>query len=514
MSRIATVFDPVGFLAPFVITGKVIIQDMWTAAVDWDAEVPKALEAAARAWLNQLPHLDQLRIPRCHFPNINSEVKQLHVFVDASTGAYAAVVYTISMAANNQRCVRFVAAKTRVTPLQAISIPRLEFLAAMLGLQLAQASASTLRLKLSSVVFWSDSEDVLWWIRRPSRQYKPFVAQRVGGIHTQTGPDQWRHVPSRDNPADLASRGVAASKLVTSSLWWVGPAFLQEPPAIWTAGPAKFVPTNIAQPESKREFQQTYSTITQTQQAKPWPLVPERFEKWTRLIRITALLQRFCYNCRVDRKERSFGSLNADELKEAEVYHIRMAQQNSLPYTEVKTQKPMEKASALLQLQPFIDPDGLVRVGGRLQHADFMTYEERCPIVLPKGHAVTQLIVRHCHEEGHHINGVNHTLSLLSTKYWLHGGREEIRKCEANCTACARRKASPGVQVMAPLPKVRVSLPLRAFARISLDYAGPFTTKQGRGKTRAKRYLCLFACNLTQAVHLEMAYSLDTDSFL
>ena len=67
---------------------------------------------------------------------------------------------------------------------------------------------------------------------------------------------------------------------------------------------------------------------------------------------------------------------------------------------------------------------------------------------------------------------------------------------------------------MAPFPAIRLKQPLRAFSRVSIDYGGPFITIQGRGRKRAKRYLCLFTCLLSRAVHLEMAYNLDTDSFL
>ncbi len=67
---------------------------------------------------------------------------------------------------------------------------------------------------------------------------------------------------------------------------------------------------------------------------------------------------------------------------------------------------------------------------------------------------------------------------------------------------------------MATLPTTRITLPLRAFDRIGTDFAGSFLTKQGRGKTQMKRYLCLFTCLATRAVHLEMAYALDTDSFI
>ena len=69
-------------------------------------------------------------------------------------------------------------------------------------------------------------------------------------------------------------------------------------------------------------------------------------------------------------------------------------------------------------------------------------------------------------------------------------------------------------QIMAPLPKIRIKLPLRAFARTAVDFARPFVAVQGRGKKRGKRYLCLFTSLISRAIHLEMAYGLDTDSSL
>ena len=89
-------------------------------------------------------------------------------------------------------------------------------------------------------------------------------------------------------------------------------------------------------------------------------------------------------------------------------------------------------------------------------------------------------------------------------------GREEIRGWEREGCECRKRKAKAAKQIMAPLLKIRLKLPLRAFARTAVDFAGPFVTIQGRGKKRAKRYLCLFTCLTSRAVHLEMAYGLDT----
>ena len=130
-----------------------------------------------------------------------------------------------------------------------------------------------------------------------------------------------------------------------------------------------------------------------------------------------------------------------------------------------------------------------------------------------RSHCVTKLIVKHAHEQDHHA-GTNQVLAQLSAQYWIISAREAIREWEIECMQCRRRKASPSKQIMAPLPELRTRKSLRAFSHISVDFGGPCMTKQGRGSIRHKRYLCLFTCLETRAVHLEVAYSLDTDSFL
>ena len=110
--------------------------------------------------------------------------------------------------------------------------------------------------------------------------------------------------------------------------------------------------------------------------------------------------------------------------------------------------------------------------------------------------------------------GTNQTLAEISSRFWILSAHEEIRECENECAGCRRRKAKAAEQIMSPLPLARVTTSLRTFTRTSVDFGGPFVTLQGRGKRRQKRYLCLFTCMATRAVHLEMAYEFDTDSFL
>ena len=93
--------------------------------------------------------------------------------------------------------------------------------------------------------------------------------------------------------------------------------------------------------------------------------------------------------------------------------------------------------------------------------------------------------------------------------------RETVKKVIRECLECQRRfRGKPATQQMAPLPIIRLEVTMKPFTNCAVDYAGPYLTVQGRGKTRAKRYLCLFLCLQTHCCHVEMAWSLDTDGFL
>ena len=246
-----------------------------------------------------------------------------------------------------------------------------------------------------------------------------------------------------------------------------------------------------------------------------WRVNPERFSSWRRFTRVHAWVNRFVDNCRVAKKE--CGELKPNEIEDSQVQAIRSSQREAFPeeYLALQRRKELTNASKLLPLRPRLDEEGQMRCDGRLKYAEFLSQDARFPIILPRKHHVTKSIVKQYYEEGNHASGTNQTLAALSTRFWLISGRGEIREWEKECNECRRRKAKAAKQMMAPLPQIRLRLSLRAFAQTAVDFAGgPFITIQGGGFRRQKRYLCLFACLATRAVHLEMAFGLDTDSFL
>ena len=235
LSKIATLFDPLGFLCPFIIRAKVLMQEIWTSGTDWDEPSEMHIQDQASKWFTELSHLSHIKIPRC-LREISDEVevgKNLHVFVDASEKAYAAVVYQRNVYQNGNISMAFVASKSKVAPLKAVSIPRLELMGATLGLSLAVSIGQAIDVRVSDMKFWSDSMNVLYWIKKPSRSFKPFVANRVGELHEKTNPNQWRYINTFQNPADIGTRGTTLNKLGKNGNWWNGPEFLSMSEVEW-----------------------------------------------------------------------------------------------------------------------------------------------------------------------------------------------------------------------------------------------------------------------------------------
>ena len=314
LKKIATLFDPVGFLAPFTIRAKVMMQEMWVAGLEWDELCPRELIHKSREWFCELEELQTIKVPRClRFGPEEVVLSQtLHTFVDASQDAYGAVVYLKVMYGSGSVSSRLVAAKTRVAPLAATSIPRLELMAAILGLRLTESVSRVYSGGLGQAVFWSDSMNVLWWIRGRSRIFKPFVANRVGEIQSLTNPKQWRFVPTNENPADFTTRGMRISDLAKENKWWSGPDFLQKEESDW---PVNQIDTNrvSAATEIKKTAQASsqagringdWTVISVHEDDQLWRLDPKRYSSWTKLIRIQAWVRRFIDNCRSPNREK------------------------------------------------------------------------------------------------------------------------------------------------------------------------------------------------------------------
>ena len=165
LRKVASIFDPLGFVGPFIMVAKILIQELWSRGYDWDNEIQDDVADKIEAWFEQLQNLDKVKIPRCLRKVERVKSKQIVTFVDASQQAYGAVVYLRCEYENESVTSRLIAAKSKVAPLTPMTVPRLELMGAILGLRLTQSLLTVLEVPMRSVTFYSDSTDVLWWIR-------------------------------------------------------------------------------------------------------------------------------------------------------------------------------------------------------------------------------------------------------------------------------------------------------------------------------------------------------------
>ena len=275
--------------------------------------------------MSDLKTASPLSLPRSYFFELTDPTVSATLcgFCDASTKAYAAVVYLI-LKTETRSSVQFVAAKTRVAPLKSQTIPRLELLSALLLANLIVSVHSSLQHQIPSLSIkcFTDFQVALYWILGSDKEWKPFVQNRVAEIRRKVHPNHWYHCPGTNNPADLPSRGITMMELSVSQLW-----------------------------RSRPEWQKDYDTLKK-------------------------------------------------------------------------------------QLRLFRDEKGLWRCGGRLQNVD-LPFAAKHPILLPRSHHYTGLVVRDAHIRVCH-NGVKETLTEVRSRYWVIKGRSLTRSLVHRCTTCRR----------------------------------------------------------------------------
>ncbi|XP_075170482.1 uncharacterized protein LOC142242847 [Haematobia irritans] len=504
---IMTIFDPLGLLAHFVIHGKILMQDIWRSGVGWDEPIESAECEKWWKWINILPKISTVRIPRCYPLAYKSGNIQLHVFVDASIDAYAAVAYIRSEYSKEYNC-SIICSKTRVAPLKPISVPKMELMAALIGLRLAKFCCSEFSLKISRRVFWSDSKDVLYWIRSDARKFQQFVAVRIGEILEDSNVSEWKWVPSAQNVADDATKWKGPPDFNKESRWFRGPSFLRLSEDSWPQSEFSFSKNedDTLYHISLRKTCPTFIDIT---------VDSNRFSTWERMHRSQKVVFEFLNKI-------SRGKIDNGDLRKyletplyeaAELILIRTCQEEVYfnEIQELKHNSSLSNKSDLYKCSPYLDQFGLLRIKGRIDAAKDVPICAKRPLILPQKHRITQLLIDFYHRKYHHHHN-EIIVNELRQKYFILGMRAAVRCVAKNCKFCQIRRSVPQAPTMGDLPLERLASFSRPFHYTGVDYFGPLNVIIG--KRNEKRWGVLFTCMTVRATHIEIAPSLSTDSFL
>ncbi|KAL4230450.1 hypothetical protein ACF0H5_010832 [Mactra antiquata] len=498
LSIVASILDPLGFLSPFTLIGKRLLQETCKTGSGWDDSLSIDRQPDWKNWCNDFKIIQQLEISRCLVPkdfDENSRI-ELHHFSDASTSGYGQCSYLRIVNDCEVKC-SFLMGKARVAPLKVVTIPRLELTAAVLSVKISAFLRKELTVPIQDEYFWTDSRVVLAYINNEARRFHTFVCNCVQLIRNATKPTQWFYVDSRNNPADHASRGLNARE-ITSSTWLCGPSFLLKP----NLEPNRYNPELVL---GDPEVKSTRSMVTMTTSTPCILDLLSKISSWSRVISVLARLMRLSNGIK------GIYSPNVEERVKAEMTLISLVQHCAFTdlFKVLRTSSKLPKTNSLYCLDPIL-LDGILRVGGRLRKAD-LPCSFKHPVILPRDSHFSKLIIAQAHADVHH-QGRGITLNRLrSMGYWIVGGSKLIASFIRYCVVCRKLRRPTETQKMADLPKDRVE-PSPPFLYCGMDCFGPFNVKNGR--TETKRYGLIITCMCFCAIHIEMLDDMSTDSFI
>jgi hypothetical protein len=291
-------------VAPVVVKAKIILQQCWSLKIGWDDLLPVSIYCAWVRILQELAHLNEIEIPRNIIKSSPVQV-QLHGFGDASQIAYGAAVYLRTTDHSGNHQVHLICAKSRVAPLRAVTLPRLELCAALILSRLFNTVLRTINVKIDQQFLWTDSTVVLAWINSTSSNLQTFVGNRGSEIQTLTDAKDWYHVKSESNPADVLSRGALPGQLKTNKLWWNGPDWLSENNDTWPV-------SNINLSDIEIPERRTVTLTTIHSRERQLPLLT-KFSNYKKTERVMSWVLRFINNCRKPNQRQISSSLTCEE---------------------------------------------------------------------------------------------------------------------------------------------------------------------------------------------------------
>ena len=347
-----------------------------------------------------------------------------------------------------------------------------------------------------------------------------YVSNRVERIRSVSTLHQWTYIRTDLNPADYATRSSHASQ-IKNSHWLLGPDI------VMTADKETF--SEHIEPHFPLENTDTDQeirplvSVSKTNVSRIVELGSHRFERfssWMTFIRRIARLKHFlssigsgiihgwhtCIDCK-----------SVQSFEEAKKFIIRVVQHEtySSELSSLKENSCVSKTSSLLTLNPVLDKDGLLRVGGRLSRADISSNEKN-PIIIPGKHYLAILIIRYYHElvlhQGRHFTEG----AIRSGGFWIVGGKRVISSVIFQCFKCRKLRARVQIQQMSDLPVDRLT-PAPPFTFVGLDVFGPWSVVARRtrgGLAQSKCWAVLFTCLTIRAIHIEVITDMSSSCFI
>ena len=561
LSFVASIYDPIGLVAPWVLEGKRIFQIVSSPTIPYKSALTKDIQIAANKWKSSINYLKGLTISRWTNPlGLEDCLTDLAIFCDSSKDGFGIVGYfrKYLKGGGDKISTSFIIGKSHVVPANMTlnptdgalphgdSIPKLELCAAKIAAQWRDILVRTSGETFENIYHFTDSVCVLNWLFDFDRRFKTFENFRIESIRALSLLSEWRHVPSKLNPADLSSKGIKGNESKKWRFYHQGPPFLSLPISEW---PPKLPVNTTTKATLNADIgalsilavhgtTDEVNIIAEPKTMESWITKSTcKLEHWRNKIRRVAIIKKVILKLRDLTKAKNSVlmtnrlrprnnpeqtkpnrkyviHLSQDERESAEILLIKALQSDSFQketmhlvklgiFSPNALKELNIKDSKLSSLSPFIDENGLIRAGGRCEKAEYLPYNHKYPIILPNHQNETvRAIIRHYHQS--HYNRYHctalQTYSLLREKFFVLGGKVAVKSVISKCITCQRLNKRLGKQREGDLPTERIEV-IPPFYNTGIDALGPFHLKH-KGRGTIKLFVLLACCMSTRAITL------------
>ena len=389
--------------------------------------------------MEKTKELSTIEVPRY----IGGKNSQLICFCDASKDAYATAIYLKTIDEERKSRVNLIFSRARIAPKKPLSIPRLELMALLIGVRSLRFISKELGLESTERIIWTDFQCILNWLKG-KKPLSVFVKNRITEI-TNKKNVEFRYINTKNNHADLTSKGINSKELKQSPLWWNGKEWLKDDLPSWpTWNLEKINQETIDKIQSEVKGPTTLYEATilfldlqvsqQTEKMTPFGLNENKHSSSSKLLRITAYANRFFQKLKKVPTTKRVPT--SDKIKVARNQCIKKALQKKHIFHTENGKTKLSKTTAKNWLNPKLGEDGIIRCYGRMTNTN-LPQETIIPILLPWKEKFVELMIEEYDKRLLHA-GVNHTLSQMRTKYWIVCGKFEVKKVLRKCRICRK----------------------------------------------------------------------------
>lgn len=521
-------YDPLGLLSPVTLTAKVLLRETWQDGLGWDEAMSPELAGKWKEYFTSLFEAAKIEFPRCLTPDDATGSPQLVLLSDGSETAYGCTAYIRWQLADGKYWCRLILAKSRIAPLNRVSIPQMELNAAVLSKRLREVIQEECRFTFTKVHHIIDSETVLCQLYKVAQRFRVFEGVRIGEIQAAMNGDmsEWAWVAGKANISDLTTRPQHPHVIGKGSEWINGPEFLYLPEEDW---PVKRNPhVNESEPlPGEKLFSACLSSMFTAcishcvdhcacvhfcsfhNKTHKKDYLAQSLTRCSRLSVAVGAIARVksIFDNKSFRGGRS--EFATPELRQKVLRRMIEEAQCCTWTTEKEVAQVFRHVNVELYDKLWVassrDP--------RLRKKQPLTPEHRPLTLLPPDHILTHRIMRDVHESGRH-GGRDATLSLFRGKYHTTKASRLASAIVRGCSLCKLLKVKMLSQKMGLLPEERFS-PSLPFDICMLDLFGPYLVQgEVNKRTSCKVWGVIFVDLVSRAVHIEIASGYDTKSFL